>query len=243
MRGVGSGAALAASLLAVLWGAHPARAASCAATERPVVTVELGTPRIQRDDTLSLAELRRRFEGGSGVAGSAHRIVYGLTESTRNVRISVATGVRPLGRDGYCAWLRRVRVVIVPEMHVHVAREAAENACFFGYVLDHEMHHVAVEERFAAGEPLYLESRVREVAEQIPARVFAASQSQSSWLDQLTRVVLDEVKAAGEALVPERRARHRHEVDEPQRNSATQVCDGFARALIDRQLAELGAGR
>jgi hypothetical protein len=220
-----------------------ARAADCAAAHVPAVTVESATPIVTRDEVMGMAELGR-MQSVHSLVSAAKRAVFGLTESSRDARVVISSTARILAPGRYCATVERVQVVLTPRMRVHIAQEAAANDCFREQVLRHEMRHVGLERTFAQREADYVRARLQDVADRLPARVFAAGESQNPWLQETTRYLSDELRRISDEVVPERRARHKAEVDDPDRGRATAVCDGFAKGLIDnyrRQIAEAPA--
>jgi len=157
--------AAASLLLAAPSGA--ARAAACVSPHAPDLRVEMRPADVAVDETLGLGDLLRLDREGT-LTSADGRVVFGLTESRRDARVSVAAA--PPIADADCAALARVRVVITPLLRVHIAREAAADPCFRQHVLAHELRHVAIERRFAAGEADYVRSRLAEFAASLPGR-------------------------------------------------------------------------
>jgi hypothetical protein len=206
--------------------------AGCVAPAAPIVTVETASAIMSQDETLTMAELDRR-QGAHSMANAVRRAVFGLTESSRDARIDVDTGVTELARGRYCGWIERVRVVLTPRIQVHVAREAATNACFRGFVLAHELRHVAVERSATPAEALYARDRLQEAAAAIPPREFTAGRSQGPWVREIMGQLGIALRRIVDEAVPQRQARHRAEVDEPDHGSGSRVCGGFGAGLIE----------
>ena len=211
--------------------AEAGAAEGCVAPAAPIVTVETAPPVMSQDETLGMAELDR-LRGAHSMANAVRRAVFGLTESSRDARIEVNTGVSPAGCGRNCGWIERVRVVMTPRMRVHIAREAAINDCFRGFVLSHEMRHVAVERSAAPAEAVYVQRRLQEAAAAIPPREFTG-EIQGSWVREITALLGIELRRIVDETVPQRQSRHRDEVDKPDCGRGSRVCDGFGAGLID----------
>jgi hypothetical protein len=119
------------------------------------------------------------------------------------------------------------------------------NTCFREQVLAHEMRHVEVERSFARAEVEYVRSRLQEVATDLAGHVLASGESQTPWLRETTRQLSAELRRISDEIIPERQARHKAEVDDPDQGAATRLCDGFGKELIEnyrQQVAAASAG-
>jgi hypothetical protein len=225
---------------------HPAEAhaASCSAPRAPLVIVEMASATVSHDEALGIVELAR-MQSTHTLVSAASRAVFGLTESSRDARIAITSTAAKLGAGRYCAALDRIRVVMTPRLAVHIAREAAVNTCFREQVLAHEMRHVEVERSFARAEVEYVRSRLQEVATDLAGHVLASGESQTPWLRETTRQLSAELRRISDEIIPERQARHKAEVDDPDQGAATRLCDGFGKELIEnyrQQVAAASAG-
>lgn len=207
-----------------------AAAAECAAPAVPELAVRLEPSRIERDDTLSIAELSR-FERGRGLEqGAGRRFLFGFTETeTRvDVRLRSWEETDAGGRD--CAWVTRVEVSLAPGFVVRVAREATRDRCFFRHVLDHEFHHVRIEESEAARLVGLVEARLR-ASLAAPQAKPIATDGTALLADREASRLRDQVLAVMEEQRPRRERRHRDEVDTPEETTIYKVCSGVGAKL------------
>jgi hypothetical protein len=232
MRSKGQGWPALLILLAAAASGEARAEGGCVAPAAPIVTVETASAIMSQDETLSMAELDR-LQGAHSMANAVRHAVFGLTESSRDARIDVNTGATVATRGRYCGWIERVRVVLTPRIRVHVAREAATNACFRGFVLAHELRHVAVERSATPAEALYVQRRLQQAGAAIPTREFAAGRSQGPWVREIMAQLGIELRRIVDEAVPQRQSRHREEVDEPDHGSGSRVCGGFGAGLVE----------
>jgi hypothetical protein len=218
-------------------GAH---AATCGGSRAAPVTVELAPPVLLQDETLGMAELAR-LQSVHIMTSAASRAVFGLTQASRDARVTIDTTVSAAGVGRYCSVLERVRVVWMPRLSVHIAREATADTCFRDYVRAHEGRHVEVERSFARGEVDYVRSRLEEFVAAVPGRTFGRGGSQEAWRQELLEQIKAELRQVSAEIVPERQARHKAEVDDPDHGAATRICDGFANRLIETYRQQVAA--
>ena len=227
----------AVGLLALAAG--QARAETCSASV-PLVTIEMASPVIVRDDTLSMAELGG-VQAKLTMMSAADRAVFGLTESTRDARLILSTSVEAQPYGGYCARLQRVRVVITPKIRVHLARETLRDPCFSDHVLAHELRHVALETTSARDEAGAVTAELQHFLARIPGRLLGPGASQQPWLRDLIGQIGGELRRVSTEMAAARQVRHKAEVDDPDSGSALAICGGFGRQLVDSYRQQIAA--
>jgi hypothetical protein len=227
----------AVGLLALAAG--QARAETCSPLV-PLVTIEMASPVIVRDDTLSMAELGG-MQAKLTMVSAADRAVFGLTESTRDARLILNTSVEVQARGSYCVRLQRVRVVITPKIRVHLARETLRDACFSDHVLAHELRHVELETTAARGEAGAVTAELQRYAARIPGRLLGPGAGQQPWLRELIGQIGGELRRISTEMAAARQIRHKAEVDDPDSGSALGLCDGFGRQLVDSYRQQIAA--
>lgn len=152
--------------------------ASCPSFGRPKVTIDYQMAPIRRDDGKSLAQLARMPGRKPGPAGSAHGHVLGLTQARYGESSKIGALFQPMPGGTVCGALQSLDVTFgFQERTVLVARELPKGSCIHGEVLEHEMKHIATDEKLLKEFGPTLERRLEAAAARI-GTVRARSQEQ-----------------------------------------------------------------
>jgi hypothetical protein len=193
--------------------------------------VRLEPARIERDNSLSMAELTR-FDPRKGVEHTTgRRFLFGFTETEMriDVRLRSWEETDPAGRS--CAWITGAEVTLAPTYVVRVAREATRDPCFFKHVHDHELHHVRIEEDEARRLAGTVKARLRAMLAELRPIPMSSRTDANAFAESEAGRFRDIALALSEENRSSRERRHRDEVDIPSERTIGKVCGGIGARL------------
>ncbi len=231
---------LALGLLAVgacASGGLPEIGQICAGAPPPRWTVSIDPGIVTREDAMGVEALKAdaiKVIGRQAVAPS--HTFLGQTATRTKVDLRLVSETLETS-DRVCAVPRRLEVTLrYSERQVRVAREVGVDACLHREVEEHELRHVALDDKIIEEYEPQLRERVAAFAValepgygQRPAEARAKlNESAREWLRETT----DEFETI-------RRERHRTEIDTPEEYARVRsVCNGKARELFARRPVE-----
>lgn len=133
------------------WLAAPAPAAAqthdCPAFDAANVTVSFRNAPLRRAFDRSIQQLARMPGRAPGPAGAGNGHILGLAHAVFEQSYDIGVSYGPVGGGAFCGALTSLDVTFgTRERAVYVAKELPRNTCIHREVLDHEMHHVQVDE-------------------------------------------------------------------------------------------------
>ncbi|HZL58671.1 MAG TPA: hypothetical protein VFC38_03140 [Stellaceae bacterium] len=171
------------------------------------------------DDAKSFKDLSQQGELGFG------HVALGLTEVNLALATHYTYSVAPALADGVCAYPSAVAYRLsFADRVVHVAHEFAGEPCLRAAVLEHEMRHVALDDRIFAAEIPRLNAG-------LAARLDAGRGIWGRDAAEADAALRRRLQEAGTAMVAElgaiRRVEHRQQIDTPEEQQRIrQVCGG-----------------
>jgi hypothetical protein len=216
---------------------QPEIAQTCAGAPPPRWTVRIDPGTVTREDALGVDALKAdaiKVIGRQAVASSHTFLGQTATRTKVDLRLVSETLEKA---DGVCAVPRRLEVTLrYAERQVRVAREVGVDACLHREVEEHELRHVALDDRVIKEYEPHLKQRVAALAARLePGYALRPAEARAK-LNESARDWLRETTDEFETI---RRQRHRAEIDTPEEYARVKsVCNGKARELFARRPVE-----
>jgi hypothetical protein len=187
-----------------------------------------------RDDALGVDALKAdaiKVVGRQAVAPSHTFLGQTATRTKLDLRL-ISESIEKA--EGACAVPRRVEVTLrYAERQVRVAREVGVDACLHREVEEHEMRHVALDDRILKEFVPVLSQRAAALAARLgPAYASRPAEARA----RLNESALDWLRETTDEFETIRRERHRTEIDTPEEYARVRAaCNGKARELFAKR--------
>jgi hypothetical protein len=235
--------------LALVLVAPPANAAPCPAYSEPAIVLRPLSAPLRRDETLSLAQLRRMAADGTGSEGDAalmdpstrfasrHETPVGLTAARVRLDASFTMSSLVDPRDGSaCVQFSRIDLFFgFDDRKVYLARELPPGTCSYATILDHESKHVATDEKILAALGPQLTDTLRAQVRSVGIMRARSSQEGEAKL----KLMVQETLAGLGKKVTELRESEQQKIDSPEEYARLSAsCEGdLARIIEEAQAA------
>jgi hypothetical protein len=216
---------------------QPELAQTCAGAPPPRWSVRVDAGTVTREDGMGVEALKADAVKvvGRQAAAPSHTFL-GQTATRTKVDLRLVSEILEKS-DGVCAVPRRLEVTLrYSERQVRVAREVGVDACLHREVEEHELRHVALDDRIIKEYEPQLKERIAALAARLePGYALRPAEARAK-LNDSARDWLRETTDEFETI---RRQRHRAEIDTPEEYARVKsVCNGKARELFARRPVE-----